>query len=103
MRARSWNTGERSRRGPTTSIGVVDLDEAALAALTERHRTRAGGEDRVVAADAGAGAGPELCAALAHEDHPGLDVLAREDLHAEHLRVRVAPVARRAESLLVCH
>jgi hypothetical protein len=31
--------------------------------------------------------------ALANEDHPGLDLLAGEDLHAEHLRVRVAPVA----------
>src|SRR5439155_10028662 len=83
--------------------GAVDFDEAALAALTERDGSGASGEDRVVTADAGARARTELRAALAHEDHPGLHFLAGEDLHAEHLRVRVAPVARRAESLLVGH
>src|SRR5207253_10567058 len=83
--------------------GAVDFDEAALAALTKRDRSGASGEDRVVTADAGARAGTELRAALAYEDHPGLHFLAGEDLHAKHLRVRVAPVARRAESLLVGH
>ena len=34
---------------------------------------------------------------------PPADLLAREDLHAEHLRVRIAAVAARAESLLVRH
>ncbi len=34
---------------------------------------------------------------------PPLDLLAGEDLDAEHLRVRVAAVAARAESLLVSH
>ena len=32
-----------------------------------------------------------------------LDVLAGEHLHAEHLRIGVAAVARRAESLLMRH
>ena len=49
------------------------------------------------------GAGTELRAALADDDLAGADVLAAEDLHAEVLRVRVAPVLRRAESFLMCH
>ena len=61
------------------------------------------GEDRVVAAEAGARAGAEPRPALADEDHALLDLLAGEDLHAEHLRVRVAAVPRRTESLLVRH
>src|SRR5207248_4256399 len=83
--------------------GAVDFDEAPLPALAERDGSGAGGEDRVVTADARARAGSELRPALAHEDHPGLHFLAGEDLHAEHLRVRVAPVTRRAESLFVGH
>src|SRR5204863_9164416 len=99
-------------RGRGTSIsralallrrGFRHFDETALAALPEGDRAGARGEDRVVAAEAGARAGAELRPALADEDHPGLDLLAGEDLHAEHLRVRVAAVPRRAESLLVCH
>ena len=50
-----------------------------------------------------AGAGAEARAALADEDHPRRHVLAGEELHAEHLRVRVAAVPRRAESLLMRH
>jgi dTDP-4-dehydrorhamnose 3,5-epimerase len=84
-------------------LRVADLDEPALSALAESDRAGALGEDRVVAADARAVAGAELRAALAQDDHPGLDFLTGEDLHAEHLRVRVAPVARRAETFLVSH
>src|SRR5439155_23943021 len=58
---------------------------------------------RVVLADAGAGAGAEARAALPDEDHPRHHVLAGEHLHAEHLRVRVAPVARRSKAFLVRH
>src|SRR5437763_16508239 len=82
---------------------INDLDKPTFATSAEGNRSGASGEDRVVTADAGARAGTELRAALAYEDHPGLHFLAGEDLHAEHLRVRVAPVARRAESLLVGH
>src|SRR5690349_7569362 len=57
----------------------------------------------MVAAEAGALAGAELGPALADDDHPGLDLLAGEDLHAQHLRLRVADVPRRAESFLVRH
>ena len=42
-------------------------------------------------------------AALADDDHPGLHVLAVEDLHPEHLRIRVAAAARGPEALLVRH
>src|SRR2546430_8152394 len=59
MRARSWNTAL-----------LGDGDRALLAARPERDTAVAGGEDRVVAAYAGAGAGPETRAALPHEDHP---------------------------------
>src|SRR5687767_2610241 len=80
-----------------------DRNRALLAARPERRPTVPLGEDRVVAADAGAVTGAEAGAALANEDHPGLHGLAVEDLHAEHLRVRVATVPRRPETFLVCH
>src|SRR5919204_66041 len=95
MRARSWNT--------ECLLRAVDFDEALLAALAEHDRSRTLREDRVVATEAGAVSRAELRAALPDQDHPGLDLLAGEDLHAEHLRVRIAAVARGAESLLVCH
>src|SRR5438874_11116073 len=130
MRARSWNTTRYSmpltstkRRSPTASLAmpskrqpgfagrplnpllglVNDGNKATIATYPERHRSAARRKDRVVAADAGAVTRAELRPTLAHEDHPGLHVLAGENLHAEHLRVRVATVARRAESFLVCH
>src|SRR5579862_8494406 len=84
-------------------LRVDNADEAALAARAERDLAVALREDRVVLADAGAGAGAEARAALADEDHPRRHVLAGEQLHAEHFRVRVAAVPRRAESLLVRH
>src|SRR6201999_8460 len=59
--------------------------------------------DRVVATDARAGARLEAGAALAHDDLAARDGLAREDLHAEALGVRVAAVAAGAEALLMCH
>src|SRR5687767_8334907 len=80
-----------------------DRNRALLAARPERRPTVALGEDRVVTADAGAVTGAEPRPPLAHEDHPGLHRLTVEDLHAEHLRVRVASVPRRPEALLVCH
>src|SRR5207245_612832 len=83
-----------TRRG--LSVGVDDRDEAALAAPPESDHAVARREDRVVLADTRAGARAEARAALADEDHPGRHVLAREHLHAKHLRVRVAAVAGRA-------
>src|SRR6185503_20039324 len=80
-----------------------DRDRPALAARAELDLAVLGGEDRVVAPDTRAGARAEAGAALVGDDHPGLDLLAGEHLHAEHLRVRVAPVARGAEALLMRH
>src|SRR6185436_18810802 len=60
-------------------------------------------KDRVVATKTRARAGAELRPALTHDDHPCPDGLAGEDLHTEALRLRVAPVARRSETLLVRH
>src|SRR5262245_11205077 len=58
---------------------------------------------RVVAADADVGAGVHARAALPHQDLAGIDALAAVDLHAEALRLGVAPVARAAACFLVCH
>src|SRR5215468_1132874 len=80
-----------------------DRDAAALAARPERDGAGADREDRVVAADLGAGARAEPRAPLADDDVARLDGLAVEDLHPEVLRVRVATVLRGAEPLLVCH
>ena len=75
----------------------------ARGGLAERDLAVARREDGVVASQTGPGTGPEARAALADDDHAGLDVLAVEDLHAQPLRLRVATVLRRAEALLVRH
>src|SRR3954451_8650764 len=93
MRARSWNMSRL----------LGDRDEAAFAARLEHDRAVALGEDRVVAADAGARARAEARATLPDDDRAGGHALAGEDLHAEHLRVGVTAVPRRAESLLMRH
>ena len=78
-------------------------DDPAAAAGVELDHARPGGEDRVVAADAGARAGAEARAALPDEDHPRLDLLPVEQLDAQSLRLGVAAVLRGAETFLVCH
>src|SRR5262245_7547070 len=104
IRARSWNIvpGLAARSG-SWLLGTDDRDRPALAARGELHPAVARGEDRVVAADGGAVPGPEAGAALTHDDHPGLDLLAGEDLDAEALRRGVATVAGGSETLLVRH
>src|SRR5438876_8783345 len=82
---------------------VDDRDRALVAALAELGDAVAVREDRVVLAELGARARAEPRPALAHDDLTRADVLAAEDLHAEVLRVRVAPVLRRAHALLVGH
>src|SRR5215211_4137377 len=84
-------------------LAVDDRDHPAAAAGAERDHAFAGGEDRVVAPEPGAVAGPEPRAALAHDDLAAPDPLPGEHLHAEHLRVRVTAVAARSKSLLVRH
>src|SRR4051812_37726081 len=83
--------------------GGHDGDHAAAPAMLELDGAGPCGEDRVVLADADALARLEAGAALAHDDPAAGHALAREDLHAEPLRVRVAAVAARAEPLLVRH
>src|SRR4029079_18996115 len=92
MRARSWNMAL-----------LRYVDKTAFAGRLEDHRAVTLGEDRVVAPDARAGAWAEAGAALPHDDRPRGDVLAVEDLDTEHLRLRVAAVPRRAESLFMSH
>src|SRR6266568_482333 len=97
MRAESTN------RGRLSALGIVDDDAAAVFADTlVLHVAVDQREERVIAADAHAGARLDLGPALADEDRAGVDQLAAVDLDPEHLRVRVAPVARRAAALLMC-
>src|SRR5438270_392905 len=67
------------------------------------HLARHQRKKRVIAAEPDARARGDLGPALADEDGARGDDLSAVDLDAEHLRVRVAPVARRAAALLVCH
>src|SRR6266550_7953506 len=59
-------------------------------------------EKRVIAAKADAFTWRDLGAALPDQDRARVDDLSAVDLDSEHLRVRVAAVARRTAALLVC-
>src|SRR3954453_17716693 len=83
--------------------GVDDGDRPAPAAGAELHHATARREDRMVAADADAGARAEAGPALADDDLAAVHRLAGEDLDAEVLRVGVAAVPARSESLLMSH
>src|SRR6185437_4028721 len=76
---------------------------ATLEPLAERDLTVAKREERMVLAHSDVLARPELGAALAHDDVAARDGFAAEQLHAEHLGVRVASVARGTACFLVCH
>ena len=81
--ARRLDDGRRS--GARRSCGTRPCRRASRRSCRRgRCRARAGAEPR---------------AALADDDHAGLDLLAGEDLHAEPLGVRVAPVASRSRDL----
>src|SRR5690606_21792725 len=102
--------GERpaSPRAPAGACGaallaVDDRDDAAPARRPELDHAGAGGEDRVIAPEPGAVTGAEARPALADDDLAAADALPGEHLDAEHLRVRVTPVAARPKSLLVRH
>ena len=100
--------GDRGTRQPPLPGGQLpsgarDRHRAALAAAVELHDALTQREERVVAAESDARAWAEPRPALAHEDHPGLHLLAGEDLDAEPLALGVATVLRGAEALLVCH
>src|SRR2546429_8583126 len=78
-------------------------DDAAAAAALELDGAGACGVDRVVLADSHAVARVEPGAALADDDLAAGHGLSGEDLHAEALGVRVAPVAACTETLLFSH
>src|SRR5947208_5823751 len=86
----------------TSEVGLRgggDADEAsALAFVVEVHDAVDLGEEGVVAADADVHAGIETGPALTDENRTTGDELAGETLDAEHFRLRIAAVARRALS-----
>src|ERR671927_254827 len=84
---------------PKQKPELCDRNNPALAAGVELHDAGARGEDRVVAA--GAGARLEAGAALADDDLPARHLLTREQLDAQALRDRVAPVPAGSETFLV--
>src|SRR5437764_8810925 len=61
------------------------------------------GIERIVPAHAHVDTWLPARATLAEDDTAGLQVLAAEFLHAEALRLAIAPIARATHSLLVCH
>src|SRR5262252_3088702 len=77
---------------------AVVLADALVLDLARHER-----EERVIAAEPDARARRDPGAALADENGAGIHPLAAKHFHAEHLRVRVATVARRAAAFLVCH
>src|SRR5438874_9354140 len=87
---------------PSAFLGVLNFHATAVLAhalvldLAGDQR-----EQRVIAADADAFARRDLRPALADKDGARADDLAAVDLDPEHLRVRVAAVARRAAAFLV--
>src|SRR2546430_6377220 len=87
---------------PSAFLGVLNFHATAVLAhalvldLAGNQR-----EQRVIAADADAFARRDLRPALADKDGACADDLAAVDLDPEHLRVRVAAVARRAAAFLV--
>src|SRR3954453_19492995 len=84
--------------------GGGDADEAAaLAFVVEVHDAVDLGEERVVAADADVHAGIETRPALADQNRTAGNELAGEGLDAEHFRLRIAAVARRALSFFMSH
>src|SRR5438270_241335 len=106
MRALSTNRGRPSvlgifwrcaLRAPGNGNATAVLADALVLHVAADQR-----EQRVVAADAHAGARHDLGPALPDDDRAGVDKLATIDLDTEHLRVRVAAVPRRAAAFLVC-
>src|SRR5579884_2133305 len=97
----------RSRRGSgrasSLRLRLDDRHGAPLAARPERDRPGTDREDRVVAADLRPRTGAELRPPLPDDDAARLRLLAVEHLHAEVLRVGVAAVLGRAQTLLVRH
>src|SRR5437879_1400167 len=93
------------RGRPPASSGRAgdDAHVAVVAAPLEPHVAVDLCKEGVVRAEADVEAGPKGRAALPDEEPAARDELAAEPLDAEHLRIRVAAVARAADTLLVSH
>ncbi len=78
-----------------------DVDTPAFA--VERHHAVGDGEQAVVLGALDVAAGVVAGAALPDEDAAGGDVAATVDLDAQPLALRIAAVARRALTFLMCH
>src|SRR5438874_1814542 len=93
------------RRAPDRWSGAAHAHGLAIARTLHRVADFAvhEREQRVIAAHPDVGTGVHTGAALAHDDRTGRNLLAAIDLDAEHLRLRIAAVARRAAALLLCH
>src|SRR6476661_11108390 len=101
---RALPTFRRSASGRRRSLGGIHADLLPrLALVLELHHAVDEGVDGVVRAEADVLARVPLRAALAHDDVAGDDLLTAELLDAAVLRVAVAPVAGRADALLVSH
>src|SRR5580698_3302411 len=88
---RRHRIGRRIRR----VIRKNRYEGATLVALAELHLAVTKREKRMVLAHADVCTRPELGTALAHDNVAAGNLLAAEQLHAEPLTRRVAPVARR--------
>ena len=77
------------------------LVQSAL--VTERHHAIDQRKQAVIATTTDIAACVEFSAALAHDDRASSDGLAAESLDAEHLRFRVATVARGAAAFFFCY
>jgi hypothetical protein len=71
--------------------------------VAERHHAINQRKQAVIATTADIAASVEFGTALAHDDRASSDGLAAESLDAEHLRFRVATVARGAAAFFLCH
>src|SRR3989440_6430759 len=94
--------GESTKCLPSAFLGVLNFHATAVLAhalVLALAGTQC--EQRVIAADTDAFARRDLRPALADQDGARGDDLPAVDLDPEHLRVRVAAVARRAAALLV--
>src|SRR5437762_5570107 len=74
-----------------------------LVLMLELHLAVDRGEQRVIGGAAHVAARMKLGPPLAHDDAARSDEFATEALHAEVFRIRVAPVARRANAFLMSH
>lgn len=83
--------------------GRDDIDDPPAAMRAEFNNARSEREQRVIATASDVAAGMEVCAALANDDLPGVHSLAAKTLHAQALRIGIAPVARTRSTLFMRH